>query len=410
MFSHLTTRQRKLWRRLSTVAQNSAYSLLVPALNIVVSSLVIRLNSSALWGGFVEMMVVLHLLTHIAGWGNKEYLLREFSRHPTQIREAWQNSLVSRLLFYSLLSVIILLIPNGSVWAILWGLGIVLTQSFDVLIIYRKDFIFVIITELATIGLLTLSIITQGSNLSVAALTTLFALVTLLKAVIFFWRFRSVLFPFRLHVDLSYFRLAGPFFVLGFSGILASRVDLYTVSMLLNEQNVAEYQVFINLMLYLQALSAYILLPYIKNLYRLPDASISKIAYRLFAMGIVILIPAIVGAYGLLIALYDIHYSAHFMLLGGLFVLPIYGYIPLIHRLYKNDATRVVLISNLVGAGANFILNLLLLGVLGITGALLASALVQWGMLVYYHNRMRRDDARSLPDLPTDDRPIITEA
>lgn len=410
MFNRLPSQQRKLLRRLSTVLQNSAYSLLVPILNITVSFLVIRLNSRELWGGFVEMMVILHLLTHIAGWGNKAYLLREFSRHPAQINQIWGRSLVSRLALYVPISILLLLIPNGSTWAIAWGLGIMVSQSFEVLIVYRKDFTFAIATELMSIGVLVAGIITQESDLTILSLTTLFAAVTLVKATLFFWRYSEIALPLNLTIDLNYFRLAGPFFVLGFSGILASRIDLYTVSALMHEQAVAEYQVFINLMLYLQALSAYILLPFIKNLYRMPDASIVRLSYRLFGLGLLILGPAMMGTYGLLILLYDIQYSATFMLLGGLFVLPIYGYIPLIHRLYKNDATRVVLVSNLVGAGTNFVLNLLLIGVMGIAGALLASAVVQWGMMAYYHTHMRRAHVREVPHLPADDRPIVTEA
>lgn len=404
------TLRRKLLRRVGVVLQNSFYSLLVPLVNIAISFLVIRLNSPALWGSFVEIMVVLHLLTHVAAWGNKEYLLREFSRSPQDIRQVWQTSLFSRLIFYGAICGFLLLIPGASVWVLLWGLSIVLSQSFDVLIIYRRDFAFAIGTELLTISIMIVGIITQGDALSITQLLALFAIATSIKCLLLCAYFRNDLILSYWKLNLTYFRQAGPFFILGFSGILASRIDLYTVSILLNEQNVAEYQVFINLMLYLQALSAFILLPYVKTLYRMPDDSILRISVRLFVLGIGLVIPATLLADALLYTLYDIQYSAVFMLLGGLFVLPIYGYIPLIHRLYKNDATRIVLGVNICGAAFNLALNLLLLPIIGILGAIIASAVVQWGMLIYYHLQMRISYVRPMPNLPTDDRPISAEA
>lgn len=105
--------------------------------------------------------------------------------------------------------------------------------------------------------------------------------------------------------------------------MLASRIDLYAVNYALTEKDVAQYQVFINLMLYLQAMSAFIVMPFLKNLYRMGDATFRKLSFRLFMLGIALVIPALVVVHRLLILLYDIHFSPGFIVLGGLFVIPV---------------------------------------------------------------------------------------
>jgi hypothetical protein len=90
-------RSPKLRKRVLIVAANSANSLLVPLLSPLFSFLVIRLASVSLWGDFVKVLVVAQLAAHVAGWGNKDYLLRQFSRSPAQIAAAWQTNLFTRL-------------------------------------------------------------------------------------------------------------------------------------------------------------------------------------------------------------------------------------------------------------------------------------------------------------------------
>src|SRR5690242_878226 len=90
-------RSSKIRKRALIVAANSANSLLLPLLSPLFSLLVIRLASVSLWGDFVKVLIVAQLAAHVAGWGNKDYLLREFSRGPARVAAAWQSSLFTRL-------------------------------------------------------------------------------------------------------------------------------------------------------------------------------------------------------------------------------------------------------------------------------------------------------------------------
>lgn len=395
-------------RRLMTVLQNALNSLLLPVFNIVVSLLVVRLASEALWGGFVAVMVGVQLVAHIAAWGNKEYLLREFSRQPHQMAQHWQMSLTTRLVLFSGLA-LSFVVFGGTLGRVLlmalWGAALVLAQSYEVVVLYRKDFGYAIVVELIAVAVLAGAVVMLTDTLTVDLLILLFTVSSGLRAVLFGLRYRQLINQFSARLDLTHLRLALPFFLLGFSGLLASRIDLYTVSALLSDEAVARYQVFINLIIYVQAISNFILLPYAKSVYRLDDRAIPKIALRLFVVGLVLLIPALAAAYWLLLNVYHFRFSVAFMVIGGLFALPIYAYIPYIYRLYKHDAQGYVLWVNLIGAGLNLLLNLLLLPTLGLIGALLSSAIVQWGMLIAYlleaRSLSRTENPHAVPEVPS---------
>jgi O-antigen/teichoic acid export membrane protein len=302
-------------------------------------------------------------------------------------------------------SMCVLLVFSGfslqrTLLVLLWGLGLVISQSFEVLVLYRKAFRYAIAVEASTTAILAFSILGLGQALTVNRLIALYAVANLLKACAFTLYFRDIIRAMTRQLDLTYFRLAAPFFLLGFSGMLASRIDLYAVNYALTEKEVAQYQVFINLMLYLQALSAFIVMPFLKNLYRMGDATFRKLSFRLFMLGIALVTPALAVVHRLLILLYDIHFSPGFIVLGGLFVLPVYAYLPFIHRLYKLNWQNTVLIVNLIGAGVNLVFNMALLPRIGINGAILASALVQWGMLVFYCFQFRGTYGNPVSDLP----------
>lgn len=377
--------RRKSLRRLLLVIQNALQNVLPPIFGVVISSLIIRLGSPYLWGEFVALLNVVYFGTHVAAWGNRDYLLREFSLHPDHIARNWQTSLNTRLLLFAALCIVLALFPaEQALLMAAWGLSVVLAQSFDVLVVYRKDFAFALRVEIAAALMIATGVIVSGDRLTLNAVVVLYTAAHLGKLIIYGQRYRSVWYTFQLRVEPAYLRLALPFFLLGFSGLLASRIDLYTVTVFRPEVEVARYQVFINLMLLAQSSSNFILRPFLKGIYRLGEDTMRRIATRMFLVGATLIVPAMIAAYGLLRLVYDLRYGLDFMLLGGLFVLPVFGYTALVYRLFRMDRQHTVLYASLIAAAANLLLNLVLLPRMGIAGALLASALVQWGLLAFY--------------------------
>jgi O-antigen/teichoic acid export membrane protein len=402
----------KLRRRATVVIANSINGLVVPILNPIVSLLVIRLASAGLWGEFVNVLIVAQLGTHVIVWGNKDYLVREFSRNSARIAAAWQTCLITRLALFAAFGGLIGLMGYSPLRAgllVLWCLGLVLDQSFDALILYKKDFALSTVIELGGLAVMAMAIASAGSRIDLDSLIALSSAVALLKAAVLLLHFRA----YTLSVagkwlawsgrfDARYFALAFPFFLLGFSGLLQSRIDLYTVNYFLPKSAVGQYQVLTTFLIYLQSISAFILMPFVKNLYRLGYRAILALSAKLFVFGALLLLPALAVIQLVLRVHYRFDFPLHFVVVGGVFALPVYFYLPIIYALYKAGAQSIVVKINGFGIAVNLLLSLLLLPRVGIIGALTAAAVAQWAMFAAYllQSRAIRDEhVITLPEL-----------
>lgn len=385
----------KIQQRIRVVITNSLNSFVLPLLNTFISALVIRLASLELWGKFVSLMIIVQLGNHLVTWGNKDYLLREFSRTPHRIGLIWQNAAASRVL---LLTGVIFVLPvwihSPTQWAYaaLWVIGLAWYQSFDVFIQYHKDFAIAFWVEFLTLGGMLLGIFYLNTTLSVDILMLIFASSNLIKASVMTYHFRKYFTNTEKerNLDLTFFSAALPFFLLGLAGMLQTRIDLYSVSLYFDEAEVGKYQVFINMILYLQAIAGVILVPFVKNLYRLDYPTIRKISNRLFAFGMIILVPALFAIDLVVTIIYKLNFPVSFYVVGGLYALPLYYFAPIIYALFKAEKQKFVVGLNFTGTALVLGLNLFLLPNLGLLGAIVAVAVVHWGFLAVYIWQMKQ--------------------
>lgn len=391
----------KVRRRLLLVVTNSLNSLLLPLFSVLISLWVVRLASMELWGAFVETMIVAQLGAHVLAWGNKEYLLRAFSLDPAHVVRNWRRTLLTRLALFPGFVLVVMLAgwtPVQSLLIVLWTLGLVLCQSFEVLIVYRRAFVISIAIELGVIAVLLAAVLLVGAGLTLDFLLLLFAGAMLGKAALLALAFRRESFGATMNsggshsrLALSYFGAALPFFLLGLTGMLQSRMDLYAVNHYLSEQEVGQYQIYINLLIYLQAIANFVLTPFVKSLYRLDRSASSRVSIRLLGLGLLLAPPALIAVAWFLAWGYSIELSPLLLLLGALYVLPVYYYLPMVYALYKADRQRTVLWINGCGVALSLLLNILLVPRFGVTGALLATTVVQWFVLICYISVQVRD-------------------
>ncbi|MBE7532756.1 MAG: hypothetical protein HS099_23880 [Ardenticatenaceae bacterium] len=381
----------KWQRRARAAAANTANNLLPLIFTPVISLLVIRQSSAAQWGAFVAVLVTVQLGAHIVAWGNQEYLLREFSRAPARIAGAWQSSLLTRSALLACLALTALwLYPGQAGWIIVWGAALVWRQSFNVLVTYKRDFTFAALVEVAGLAVMITAVFLSGDKLATDWLIRLFALTALARSLVLLLRFRWVVRGGHGRFYFSYFRLAFPFFLLGFAGMLNSRLDLYLVSLYLPAAEVGSYQVFANFLLYLQSLAAFMLLPFVKSIYRVRYPTIRKISLTFGGLGLLIVPPAMILLYALLTYLYGIHLPPPIYLFGALAVWPIFFFLPVIYALYKAERETAVLQVNAISIGLALCLNLLWLPRWGMLGVVIAMATVKWVVLFIYLARGRR--------------------
>lgn len=378
----------RLIKRLWLIIISSANTLVAPILNIAVSLLVVRLSSVEIWGSFVAVLIIVNLINHLLYWGNREFLLREYSNSPASMALTWQQNVGSRsvLLIPALLVVWLLPLSTfGILAAILWIFAAFLLQSFEALVIYSRRFTTSLLIELSGLILILFGIFNQQADLTAELLTILFAAATSMKAILMLLLFRRDILPgFKWAFNKRHIVAAVPFLILGLTGMLQSRTDLYLVTAFMSGSETGFYQVLINMLIYLQTVAAFILQPFLKNIFRLPQKALYKLTLRLTAVGVMIVAIAVPAMALLIRRLYQFEVSNEHILLGMFFVLPIYAYLPLIYKHYKEERTTRVVIINLLGIIANAIGTYLLIPSYGISGALAGSAISQWLMAGAY--------------------------
>lgn len=384
----------KLRQRLSLIAAHSAHNLLLPIINTSVSLLVIRFASSSLWGEFVFVLILVNFAAHILRWGNRDYLLREFSLKPAAMTTLWQTSLLSRLPVWILfipIAVLLNLSPDVKIVLMLWVLLALVYQSFDVVVIFKQKFKLALFLEFVSLLLLIAAIIIFRHTLSLNLLVFLFATQVLLKMLVLAYCFRKdLLREMRGRFEIAFFREALPFFMLGFSGMLISRIDLYSVAYFLSDDQVGQYQVLINLLLYLQSIASFIIAPFIKYLYRLPTAAIKKATLLLAATGIVLNVPATAALYFILSYYYHFIFSADIFVLSYFFVAAGYFYVIKVQELFRNYKQNVVVYLCFFYTIINLLLNIFLIPLWEIKGALVATTAVQWMLTLSYFASVKR--------------------
>ncbi len=382
-------------RRLRVVATHSVQKLLVPMLYPLTAAAVTQRGSLELWGRFVAIQLVVHLAAHIIGWGNRDDVLRELARRPGALAAIWQSSLLTRSTLLPLAFWALWLLapsPAAAVAASLFCAGLVLYQSFDPLVIRRRAFGFAAALDLFGLAVLLAAVLSNPEPPTVVGLLGWFAAVHLGKVLLLGWRLRlRALQPFAARFEPVIWRRSLPFFLLGLSGLLQSRIDLYCVAAYLPAAELGGYQVLSNVLLYLQSFAALALAPFVPALYRASDRTLSKIAGRLFVVGLLLTPPAIAACRWLLTGFFDFRLPPSVWLAAACTVPPVYFYLPTIYALFKAGRQTTVVTVNAVGALLNLLLNLLLLPTFGLLGALVATALVQWAGLLAYRGLAGRD-------------------
>ena len=129
-------------RRFSRLGWNAARYALGPIGGVLIPWMVIHRTSKDLWGEVVSIMIVVQLAAHVMQWGSKDLLLREFARRPGQVDNLWQGSITTRVWFALPIFLVFSFLPDTDslVVGVLWLLILFISNSFDALVIWHKQF------------------------------------------------------------------------------------------------------------------------------------------------------------------------------------------------------------------------------------------------------------------------------
>jgi FkbM family methyltransferase len=349
--------------------------------------LVIFYASKLVWGSFVSVLLFTLLALQLINWGNKEYLLRQFSHHPAKMEMAFSENTLGRLPLLVLCWIVALfLFPlQYGIWIFLWLLGRYLTHSVEALLVYHKNFRASITIETLCFGLFVMGFYLLKTAVNAYALLIVYSLSQFAKGILYFLLFRRFFSGQKFHLTFKDYKASFSFFLLSVLGFLSSKIDVYIIEAFGNKTMTAEYQITNSLLVFVMSITAFIYTPFTKIFYRTTTDVIKKSKKTLALLGLIIVPLSLLFIGALLNFLAQMSFGFLFYVIAFFYVYPSYLYGLDIVTLFKKHQEKKVFYYLLIGVIINALLStgFLSLGY-GITGALAGSALAQLLTLILF--------------------------
>lgn len=363
---------------------NTGRLLISPAINFLLAYWVIKVAGQAAWGQFVDVLIFTSLSGMFLSFGIKEYVLRQASLNPNLLGGFVKSGILTRLLLMvPVAAAAFIFFPiNQAGWLMLWLSSLLIGSGLDPITNFNRSYAKAIVAELTFALFLFGFLGTQTINQN--TLIVAFSIAAFIRSLVLSVLFRNELNKGQTSFDLRLLAAGLPFLLMGFSGMLQAKTDLYLVSIMLDDDALAAYQVSINFFVYLQALVGFILLPFAKNLYRAPKALIRKICFRSGVSGVLLLTVFLPIGYYILNSIYAFNLGVEVIILGGLYALPTFIFSPLVYKLLGTKQEKAVFRVTVFGLLVNVIFTYGLITQFGITGAFAGSMLSNWALLVGY--------------------------
>ena len=371
---------KKYFNRISAVIANSFFLTLPGVTNQLLSIVIVRFYNVEWWGKIAVLQYVFALSSSVVAWGNKEYLLREYSTAPANISSLFQKTMFSRSILLALPLGIIPFLgfrTQETLFVLLWIVLRFISQSFESLITFHRKFTVGIVCEIISLaamitGIIVLKNPTYENFLQIISVS----LLARTLSVSFF--FRDNLFirsPMKWNAPVLYASL--PFAMLIMGGFIHSQADMLCVIHYLSKKEIAHFQIITAGLLFIQSTSNFVFAPFAKTFYRLTARHMRKPRIMFLTGGFACVIFGLTAMYFALGFLYGIALTPT-MLIAGIF----YSYLPFtyllsVYTLYKRRKTGWVFAINILGTALLIIMYrfFFLLNKLDIENAIIATAM-----------------------------------
>ena len=376
-------------RRLLTIGIHTIQGFSSPAFNFLIIVFGIKVFGKADWASLINVMLWVFFGTFMLGWGNRDHLLRKYSQEPGKMYHAFFSNFLSRCLLLPFALLFLLFFPiHISFWAILLVLLTFTYSSLSTLVVYHQKFSAQLLAEIIAFAIIFGSVFyleTFDLETFLKIYTTAIAAkLIILSAQMNFWKER-----FSATISIQEFKDGLPFFILGLSGWLMSKVDIYIVAFYLEKSQLAEYQLLITAFLMLQALAGYITIPFTKHVYRMSDDMVQKIKYKLYAVAIPLTILGGFLIWFIMEYFVELGFSYEYYFVGGWIALPCYFYTLNIMELMKDHKEHTIIYISFLGFLVNISLIFFLIEAYEILGVLISICITQWLVLLSYKVYMR---------------------
>ncbi len=371
----------KIFNKLTPILGNSLYQLLPGLVNQVLAFFVIKQSGANNWGQVVSLLLVYYIATHIISWGNKDYLLLQFSKYPAKINQYLQQSTLTRslvLLFPTIVLVLVYYPFQTAAYLASWILLRFIAQAMETVIINERNFSLALRSEAAAFVFLLFGLAFWHHNLSFQE-ALLLVLLSHFGRVI--WLMPSLISKLKEtrfnQFDLAHLWVSVPFLLMGLIALLQLKIDLYILNELSTKSITGSYQVLMSFVAMFMAVPGLIINPFIKNVYRLQSNQLKSLQYKFMGLGLMISVLTTPVLWAVMFYVYQLNFSVvTYLLIALLMCLP-FMYAFDVYRLYKANAQNKVLAINTVGIGIIFLCCLIFIPLWPINGALMAQLLAQ---------------------------------
>jgi len=371
-------------KKLNKIIYNVFRSFSVPLFSFSISLIGVKFFGKIDWGNFIYHFTWVLFLAFICTLGNKDYLLRLYSNSPSKISEYFTKNITSRAIVLLLVIILFFVFPlNIATASFLLLLSLFIYQSFESLIIYSQNFLLQLVVEVIGFLIIIVTFILYP-DFNLIELLYIFCLSNFIKIIIIGFYLKDYFSIIHISFSLDEIKLLIPFFLIVFSGWMASKIDLYIVNIILSNKQIAEYQLGITSFLVLQSVSYVVIAPFSKHFYRLNKSAVLKIKKNLALISTPIVTLGTIIIYLILESIAKINLPNLFYLLGGLASIPTYYFIVDILMFYRFNKEKTLMKINFIGALLSLVLTYLLIQNYGIIGAMTSVLITQCFFLVIY--------------------------
>lgn len=371
----------KQFIRAANIFAHSSNLFLPNITNILTSAIIIRLLVPEWWGQITVLQLYMYLGNQFCAWGNKDSLMKLFSENPSKKMFLWMESLSNRLFILIPVMIGTYFISNDLVAVFHLSSWIILRyflQSFEAIILFSRKFVVSIFTEIIGLIIIVFGLVVFKDYLSFHDVLFIITISYFIKTIILIVHFRTY-FNFGVSFKPNIKNLLPflPFMMIGFSGVLQQKSDMISIAWLSSKIEIAQYQVFSSFLLFAQAIPALVIGPYVKNLYRLPLSTYSKLQRLFTSYGFFISLASTLFIYIAIKIIYQFNFPYTIYVLGFLNGWFTYFYMLKIFLMFKNQKQKQVMIINAGTIVLNFVFCFVFIQLWGIQGGILAAAITQ---------------------------------
>jgi O-antigen/teichoic acid export membrane protein len=375
--------------RLVTIVINTVRGFSNPLFNFLIVIFGVRIFGKTDWASLINIMLWIFFISFVLGWGNRDFLLRKYSQEPGKMYSAFFSNLISRSLLLPISLILFLFYPiQIAFWAILLVVLIFCYSSLSTLVVYHQKFRAQLTAEIIGFVII-IGNIFYLETFELETFLTIYTLAITVKLCVLSLQLKFWKEPFTAKISIQEFKNGFQFFVLGFSGWIFSKIDIYVVDFYMEKSQLAEYQLLITAFLMLQALAAYITIPFTKHVYRVTSKVLKKMKYKLYLAALPLTLFGGFAIWFIMEYFVELGFSYEYYMVGCLIALPCYFYTINIMELMKNHKERIIIYISLIGLLVNITLIYFLIETHEIFGVLLSVCITQWVVLIIYKTYLK---------------------